>query len=574
MVIEKDLKAPYPFPPDRDLGKEEIGKVYGQRSGKEWVTYGETQEIIPIAVPSKEKVYIGDVLLIWDFREDTYVAVKVVGHTFPELKTEDFDQYAKGEEPKIPTAQQIKDGRYEFLEIPTLYDADAIGVLAPQSNQLQPLTFAPHSKAPVVRPTFDETRIALGLPEKGIPIGLYMHGNKIFLQEEKSMMVLLPYSDFIRHILMAGTTGVGKTEILKHTSYQLAKSGFSVITIDFENEWIQIKEPADTERFTEEDKGVWNLMGIQEEKFDDVKVFTYAGGNANGFSINFEDIPSSEMRYYIPGLTTAAMHTLAGLIDKYREDRPKGLLNGFIKWLDERKGYLKDISHPLTSEGIIRYAGAVAHVFDRGYPVLNVKELIKPGQISIVSLRKISHDILASKVVMLHTFIQISKEKENNPTPTELVLDEAHRIVPRAVPKEYSDYQSSVNALIESRARLGRRRFLGLFFATHSPDDLSSVLFMLCNTKILLQMSGPVLETLARDMPMLSGARRRLLSAFPRGRGLVFSPTFQTDLIVRFPRSPMYHRQAEKDLENQIEEHLRQASGRSEIHTRGKSDEA
>lgn len=560
MTEEKKIEPPYIFPSNRDLKNDEIGKVYGQRSGEAWVTYSETQQIIPIAVPAKEKVYIGDVLLIWDFKEGVYVAVKVVGHTYPELKTEDFSTYAKGEEHKVPTAQEIDNGRYDFLEHPTLYDGDALGVLNTKNKQVEPLTFAPHSKGTVVRPTFAETRTALGLHEKGIPIGLYMHGNKIFMQEEESMSVMLPYSEFIRHVLLTGTTGVGKTEILKYISYQLAQQGFAVITIDFEKEWTQINESAKIAGFTEEDLKVWELMGLQADKFKGMKVWTYAGDEGTGFSINFNDIPSGEMSYYIPGLTSAAMRSLPSLIDRFRDTKNTQTLQQFVSWLDTNRRQLENIAHPYTSEAIIRCASAASHVFDRGFPALDVKEMLKHGQISVISLQNISHDRLASKIVMVYAFMQISKEKEHNNTPTELVLDEAHRIVPRFVSSEYNEYQSSVNTIIINRARLGRRRYLGLLFATHSPNDLSGILFNLCNTKILLQMSGPVLETLARDMPVLSGARRGLLTQFPKGRGLVFSPTFKTDLIVRFPRSPMYHKQAEKDLDDQIEEYLKKAN--------------
>lgn len=553
----------YKFPTDRDLTKEEIGHVYGERERKDWPKYSEDQNILAIA--SREPLYIGDIVLIWDYKEGKYVVAKVVGHVSPELDIESYSTYAKGSQYKEKTTELIKKGHTEFLERPSLYDVDAFGVLDKGSNRVQPLTFAPHPRASVVSPTFEEVCLSLNLPEKGVPLGVYMTGNMIYLHFNKAITLSLPYGALIRHILIAGTTGVGKTEILKHIAVSLANVGFAVPVIDLEGEWLVISQPADTSGFTVDDKLIWTYMGLAQRGVNPL-IFSYAPEKLTDeekakatityFSINFADLSGDEMRYYLPGLSSAAMEVLPGLVNEYRRTNNTNKLYDFIAWIRRNRSTLQHISHEKTSELIVRCAGAVVDIFDRNALRLNGNAIVKSGQISVISLVNVKEKGLATRIVILYTLIQLSKAAENrkDETPTEVLVDESHRVVPRMSPPDYQDYQASVNHLIENIARLGRRRWMGLIFATHTPDDLSPLLFNLCNTKIFLQMSGPVLESISRDLPVLSGVRRRLISSFPQGRALLFSPTLRTDVIIQFPRSIVFHRQAEKDLEGRIEE--------------------
>lgn len=577
--MEKDVESRYKFPTDRDLSKEEIGHVYGEIERKDWSIYGEAGGEHILTISAHKPIYIGDIILIWDYKEGRYVAAKIVGQTPPELDTDNYKNYSKDGQYTEKTAELIKTGHTDSLEYPSLYDADAFAVISQDGTRVEPLTFTPHPRASVVYPKFEEVCVSLGIPKKGIPLGVLMTGNRIYLHDGKGVSLPLPYSDFIRHLLINGTIGVGKTEILKYIGTSLAKAGFSVVVIDLDDEWSEILNPANTKGFSDEDIMIWLHMGLKAEGLEPL-IFSYASKSQKSpmdkqdFSVNFSDLSGVELKYYLPGLTCAAMDVLPGLVNEYRKgpqadytERTHRLntLEGFISWLRQRTKQLSHIAHEKTCEVIVRYANAVMDIFDRNASGLNPADVIKPGQISVISLADLKGSDIATKVVMLYVLRQVSKavEKGQGSIPIEVIIDEAHQITPKVYPSELTDYQASVNHLIESTARLGRRRWMGLIFATHMPDDLSSALFNLCNTKILLQMSDPVLESILCELPILSGVRRRLISSFPNGRALIFSPALKTDLIVQFPRCTVFHRQAEKDLEDKIEEALQKKSKES-----------
>ncbi len=77
--------------------------------------------------------------------------------------------------------------------------------------------------------------------------------------------------------------------------------------------------------------------------------------------------------------------------------------------------------------------------------------------------------------------------------PVIIIIDEAHRYFPAAGFGESGSIEL-IEKQITYIARLGRARGLGLFFATHSPSDVSKVILQLTNTKIALRCEEDILE--------------------------------------------------------------------------------
>jgi len=89
------------------------------------------------------------------------------------------------------------------------------------------------------------------------------------------------------------------------------------------------------------------------------------------------------------------------------------------------------------------------------------------------------------------------RKKISTPS-TVIIIDEAHPFFParRREGFEQADYADLVSRKITNIARLGRARALGLIFATHSPEDVHTIILQLTNTKIFFRLDEAVVDRL------------------------------------------------------------------------------
>ncbi len=73
--------------------------------------------------------------------------------------------------------------------------------------------------SPVIMPSSDVTLRLLGLPSKGAVVGYLAAGNIVL----KNVLVRLPLEALYHHVLVVGTTGSGKTVLLKNTALSLSR---------------------------------------------------------------------------------------------------------------------------------------------------------------------------------------------------------------------------------------------------------------------------------------------------------------------------------------------------------------
>ena len=118
------------------------------------------------------------------------------------------------------------------------------------------------------------------------------------------------------------------------------------------------------------------------------------------------------------------------------------------------------------------------------------------GRVILVDLHMLSREEYIVVYRILNEVFRWKKEayvRGETTHPVIVIIDEAHRYFPAAGFGEPGSIEL-VERQITYIARLGRARGLGLFFATHSPNDVSKVILQLTNTKIALRCEEDLLE--------------------------------------------------------------------------------
>jgi hypothetical protein len=128
---------------------------------------------------------------------------------------------------------------------------------------------------------------------------------------------------------------------------------------------------------------------------------------------------------------------------------------------------------------------------DRPITSLNYRDMVRPGRVLIFDLqgvdapqhRNLAISDLLRGVMEAQDALYAAAPPDAKPK-TAIIIEEAHEFVSgeriRQMPTLYGQ--------IERIARRGRKRWLGLVFATQFPQHLPGELFTLCNNRILLRL--------------------------------------------------------------------------------------
>ncbi|MEM1598015.1 MAG: ATP-binding protein [Pyrobaculum sp.] len=108
---------------------------------------------------------------------------------------------------------------------------------------------------------------------------------------------------------------------------------------------------------------------------------------------------------------------------------------------------------------------------------------------------------------------------------TAVLVDEAHLFFPQT---RSEDEQAFIEAHLTRLTRLGRARGIAVVFATHVPEDLNDVVLQLANTRVVLRSDLKVLEKLA-----VPPSERRFLAVADRGLAYVWGYAFKHPVYVK-----------------------------------------
>lgn len=361
-----------------------------------------------------------------------------------------------------------------------------------------------------------------------------------------------------RNIGIFGTVGSGKTNSSQVLIEEAASTGWAVIVIDIEGEYISMDEPSSeilnkkamkslADKFKIEAKGlekfkVYVPSGC-ETKRDDALPFCIPFGNLSPYELSeimgmndtqtdrFIELWEEEKYKYSKSSETKGKRNQWASIDDEEEITYPGLniqnmqisLNSKLR---VEKGSSK--SSWLVVKRLLNRLNRFG-IFDTDDDSLNIDDLITAGKVSVFDVSN-SYNVQVNNIVIAYLLRKIFERKVKNEDlpPTIIFIEEAHSFVSR----ENASKMEALMDRLREVTRRGRKRWLGLCFISQQPSHLPDEIYELCNTKIIHQTTGSkninaikvsagnVNEAIWDEVPMLG-----------QGRCIIISPQFQHPIM-------------------------------------------
>lgn len=410
-----------------------------------------------------------------------------------------------------------------------LLSEEVNGEVVPPSSPIDP-------QSPVFLPSLDFIKEMLGIPEEGVRIGKVMEGYR-----EIEVDVKLSKEALKHHVLVVGTTGAGKTNLLKVI---MKNSETPLIVFDIQGDYIKpavdmggsiiVPMTRDYEmgvtQFVDDFLKRSNLTGYKISKVEENKL-VLSNGNSSfnlyliGFRLpeNYELLPDVSP-YFTPQ---------GGEFFKIISKKCVGKNDVIDDWEDNCSDYMKHMNmHQETQKNIIRsvyllsQSGIIDVSFGNGYyKEPNYEEIMKSK--AVVDLRwalerGVNSATIASFIIISKIFkiIDDRYKKEGKETEYLMIFDEAHEYFPQGRREENKE---PLERLINKIMRLGRVRGIGTILATHRPTDLNDLILTLTNTKIAMRADEDALKRIGMEK------YSKMLNVSPPGFGIISSYTIKVN---------------------------------------------
>jgi len=307
-------------------------------------------------------------------------------------------------------------------------------------------------------------------------------------------------------IFVVGSPGKGKTNLLKilingMSQYVGTSDGLppAVIVLDITGQFDQLDKP--TKYATTFDEELWKLMNMKI--VNKLKVFKVIYDNGDGtHTLSLNEIDPELISLMFPELPPTSSTNFKRMVKMIFKDYPAVDYESFSKKISET---IKRESSTLNAQVAKAIQGAITNgpvdIFDQGGKVLHLKDILIPGQVSVI---QIDH-IVDKMPVLLYLLLMINRKKiyENDQTPVIMVLDEAHELFPKTANPGEKEYLRRVSQSLIRIARRGRKKHFGLIFASQQPHDIIPEIIGVFQTKIIMGLEATsgnwIKETLGRE---------------------------------------------------------------------------
>ena len=167
---------------------------------------------------------------------------------------------------------------------------------------------------------------------------------------------------------------------------------------------------------------------------------------------------------------------------------------------------------------------------------LDYTRMVKPGRTLIFDMHGLDspqHRNLAISDLLrgiIETQEQLYADAPPDKKPkTAIIIEEAHEFVSAQRVKQ----MPTLFAQIERIARRGRKRWLGLIFATQFPQHLPSELFTLCNNRILMRLGDePTIQRLKHSVGGVGEGLWGRLKNLPTGQAIISAHGIDPAMLV------------------------------------------
>jgi DNA helicase HerA-like ATPase len=366
-----------------------------------------------------------------------------------------------------------------------------------------------------------------------------------------------------RHMLVAGSTGKGKTHFTKNVLRQFVDGGrYSVeahgsgdrlqqrlgtLIIDPENEYAEMGE--DNPDLPGDVADRLRRQNVQVGGVDDCSVFVPnvnkvpnpSTGEATTFGVPFSLVKGRHELLLPRDPPDATRHALRQVLSAYfdaveREDGPDGTYREFMDYLDANEEALQDrftiAGASWNALNRIVDSRTFTDVFDQGATTLPelTDEMFREGRVSVVPTSHLRGAKERLVVLSLLSLVIENKIDDHNvdtaikDTPLLVAVDEAHNY--------FSSPETTRERYIVHRAReavkQGRKDKLGLALITQNPEDVDDEILKQINTNIFLGLRDEVVE----KVPSVPSAFKRDIPKFGKGQAVVKAPDVEAVEVV------------------------------------------
>ncbi|AFZ69979.1 putative ATPase [Caldisphaera lagunensis DSM 15908] len=510
---------------------KKYGEVVGLVSRVSPISHGTENKEIKADIPF-------DVYLNKKFLVGTYIGISIpISETLILGRIKSVERSDILAISKIPALSPMED----FSAITTPLSLTIELLSEKVGNDIVPPSSPIDPQSPIFIPNQEFLREMLGLLDDGIEIGSLMEGYK-----KIDVPVKLTYEMLRHHILIVGTTGAGKTNLLKII---MANSKIPLIVFDIQGDYVKsmaeiggyILLPI-TRDYNKKVNELINIFlfrsGLNDyrikEKIDDTH-FILSNGEKE-FHLIISGFRLANTYYLLPDVTPIFSQQGAQFFKLITQNCKTDI----DSWEKECKKFLNSYNlHESTEKNILR---SVISLENTG--LLDIKlegklyldepkysELINKK--TVVDLRfALERGTLSSTTTAfiiaerIFNIIDNNYKTDGKETPFIFIFDEAHEYFPQGGREEES--KEALERLINKIMRLGRVRGIGTILATHRPTDLNDLILTLSNSKIALRADEDALRKIGMEEYSKS------LMASPPGYGILrtFSLKVQ-DLVFR-----------------------------------------
>jgi hypothetical protein len=354
-----------------------------------------------------------------------------------------------------------------------------------------------------------------------------------------------------RNIGIFGTVGSGKSNSVQVLVEEASASGWAVILLDLEGEYIDMDQPLTQPRLV----GRLAEFGRQPAGLNDFHVYypvSCASDRAGSqpFTLRVADFDCSVTAELLQA-TLAERNALLDCIDYFQQkfhsqvrtnevDRQNELLDSSpqarlpytVQMLRSRAAERSPRnSESLDYVGLLSKLQLLLHsgAFDQpNMRSLDPAEMLRPGRVNIIDV-SIANDTVKN-LVTADLLRKAFAYKIANPAapPSLLVIEEAHSFMSR----ERVQAMQATLQMLRNVTRRGRKRWLSLTFVSQQPGHLPAEIFELCNTRLVHTLRS--MHNLDALMATTGDVTRELWSRCPllgTGEAILSSPQFQRSVV-------------------------------------------
>lgn len=366
-----------------------------------------------------------------------------------------------------------------------------------------------------------------------------------------------------RNIGVFGTVGSGKSNTIQTIIEEAIESGWAVVAIDVEGEYVRMNEAIDDENLV---PILRDKYGVEPSGIHNFHVYVPQSGHSEAIRpIRFK-VPISVLDPYVISdlmeLTEAQARLFEGIIERANRQQTNGNRLGALSPHGQatqvnRNFTLQDLIDGLTNGNLVPdntppitvstlrsklIRLGMSNMLDWNAtsrtPELPINELLVGGRLSVLDVSETddkSRNIAIAYALqaLFDSVIQTAVE-ENMPNGEQrpkilVVIEEVHTFVSRSNASKMRSVLDNLQVI----SRRGRKRWMSLALVSQQPGHVPDELFELANTRFIHQLKSAA--NLAPVKQTTGGVHEALWSTIPSlgpGQCLVTGAVFKNPLFV------------------------------------------